>query len=312
MSADEEAPESPRDAAIDWLVRKTEGALSRKEQAAFATWLAADPAHAAAYDDIEQMSVELLKLYAPNEAKPGRAHRRKLQLGSAAAIVATAALLYFSLADFSVFLLSDHYAGTGETRRVTLEDGSRVELGAKSAIALHFTPSQRRLALLQGEAWFEVAPIPAQPFVVEAAGGAVTALGTSFDIALGKDEARVIVTEHRVLVASSGQETIVAEGQQTTFTFGSPARAPRPADTARLTAWRRRKLIVDDAPLSDVLATIGRYRHGLVYCLRPAICARRVSGVFGLDKPLQALNEIETSLGLAAFRLSDYLIVLHE
>lgn len=312
MSAEDDAPESPHDAAIDWVVRKKEGPLSRKEQGAFEAWLAADPAHAAAYDDIEQLSADLSDLRLPRQARSARASRRKLQLASAAASAAAIALLALSLGDLSNFLRSDYYTGTGETQLVTLEDGSRVELNAQSAIALHFTPSQRRLALLQGEAWFEVAPNPARPFAVDAGGGTVTALGTSFDIALEKGETLVTVTKHRVIVASGGLETVVAEGQQSAFTRGSPARAPAPADVARLTAWRRGKLIVDDQPLGDVLATLGRYRRGIVYCLRPAICARRVSGVYAMDNPLQALNEIETSLGLSAFRLSNYLIVLHE
>jgi len=312
MSADDDTPESPHDAAIDWVVRMKEGALSRKEQAAFDAWLAGDPAHAAAYNDIEQLSADLSGLCLPGEAKPARVSSRKLHLAAAAAIAATAALIALTFGDLSAFLLSDYDTGTGETRQLILEDGSRVELNAKSAIALHFTPTQRRLTLLRGEAWFDVTPNPERPFAVEAMGGTVTALGTSFDIAVERDETRVTVTLHRVAVASGGRETIVAEGQQSTFARGTPARTPAPADVARLTAWRRGKLIVADEPLGDVLTMLGRYRHGLVYCLRPAICARRVSGVFSMDNPLQTLSEIETSLGLSAFRLSNYLIVLHE
>jgi transmembrane sensor len=312
MSADNDTPESPHDAAIDWVVRMKEGALSRKEQATFEAWLAADAAHAAAYEDIQQLSADLSNLRLPSQARPARISRRKLQLAAATAITATAALVALTFGDLSAFLLSDYDTGTGETRQITLEDGSHVELSAKSAIALHFTPTQRRLTLLRGEAWFDVASNPTRPFAVEAMGGTVTALGTSFDIALQTDETRVTVTMHRVEVASGGQETIVAEGQQSTFARGTPARAPAPADVARLTAWRRGKLIVADMSLSDVLATLGRYRHGVVYCLRPAICARRVSGVYSLDNPIQALSEIEISLGLSALRLSNYLIVLHD
>ncbi len=312
MSAEDDAPESPHDAAIDWVVRKKEGPLSRKEQAAFRAWLAADPAHAAAYDDIEQLSADLSELRLPGQARPAHASRRKLQLASAAACAAAAAWLYLSLDDLSAFLLSNYTTGTGETQRVTLEDGSRVELAAKSAISVHFTPSQRRLTLLQGEAWFAVAPNPDRPFAVEAGGGVITALGTSFDIALGKGKTLVTVTEHRVVVASGGTDVIVNEGQQSAFRRDSPASAPASADLARLTAWRRGKLIVDDEPLGDFLAMLGRYRHGFVYCLRPAICARRVSGVYGMNDPMRALSEIETSLGLSAFSLSNYLIVLHD
>ncbi|HUB65379.1 MAG TPA: FecR domain-containing protein [Methylocella sp.] len=312
MSADDDTPENPHDAAIDWMVRMKEGALSRKEQAAFEAWLAADPANAAAYDDIEQLSADLSGLRLPRQAKPARVSSRKLHIAAAAAIAATAALAALTFGDLSAFLLSDYDTGTGETRQLILEDGSRVELDAKSAIALHFTPTQRRLTLLRGEAWFDVVPNSARPFTVEAMGGTVTALGTSFDISLKADETQVTVTTHRVAVTSGGQETIVAEGQQSTFTRDTPAHVPAPADVSQLTAWRRGKLIVADEALGDVLARLGRYRHGLVYCLRPAICARRVSGVYGMDDPSQALSEIETSLGLSAFRLTDYLIVLHE
>lgn len=310
MSADSGTPESPRDAAIDWVLRKKEGGLSRRERAAFEAWLAADPAHAAAFADIEQMSADLSALRPPCPAKPAR--RRKFWFAGAAAFGAAFTALYISIGDISAYLLSDYFAGTGETERITLEDGSHVELGPKSAIALHFTPSERRLTLSRGEAWFDVAPNPVRPFVAEAAGGTITALGTSFDIALERSETRVTVTNHRVAVASGGAEIVVAEGEQSSYASGRGARPPAPADIARLTAWRRGKLIVDDEPLGDVLAALGRYRHGLVYCLWPRICARRVSGVYGLDEPLQALNEIETSLGLSAFRLSNYLIVLHD
>lgn len=88
------------------------------------------------------------------------------------------------------------------------------------------------------------------------------------------------VTKHRVMVASGGLETVVAEEQQSGFMRGSPARAPAPADVARLTAWRRGRLIVDDQPLGDVLATLGRHHRGFVYCLWPAICARREAAVW--------------------------------
>jgi transmembrane sensor len=311
MSADEDPPDNPRDAAIDWVLRKKEGALSRAERAAFEAWLAADPARKAAYEDIVQLSADLSAL-GPEHTDTARPRRRYPLLALATTMAATAAVLFLLFDDLSALLLSDHSTGTGETEQLVLEDGSLLELGPKSAIALHYTPAERRLTLLQGEAWFSAVPNPTRPFVVEAAAGTVTALGTSFDIALNKSETLVTVTEHRVAIETGGQKTIVPEGQQSSFVPDKPAQPPAPADVERLTAWRRGKLIADDEPLSDVLAALSRYRHGFVYCLRPAICARRVSGVFGMDDPLQALNEIEKSLGLGAIRLSNFLIVLYD
>src|SRR3546814_16924639 len=39
--------------AVDWFVRRDSGALPAAERAAFESWLAADPAHRAAYAEIE-------------------------------------------------------------------------------------------------------------------------------------------------------------------------------------------------------------------------------------------------------------------
>ncbi|WP_024879488.1 FecR domain-containing protein [Methylosinus sp. LW3] len=309
MSFDSDTPEDPHDIAVDWVLRKKEGPLTRKEQAALDAWLAADAAHAAAFREAEGLSAEFARLSLRRPAKQAPARRRGRPVMAGAAAAMALALL---LGDLSIPFVADYSTGAGETRRVTLADGSHVELGARSAIALHFTPARRRLTLLRGEAWFDVAPDASRPFVVEAAGGSATALGTSFDVALDENGARVTVTEHSVSVASGGAEVVAREGQATSFLRGSSASAPAAANVAKLTAWRRGRLIVEDEALGDVLAMLGRYRHGVVYCLRREICARRVTGVYRTDDPTQALADIETALGLSAYRLSNYLILLHE
>ena len=107
------------------------------------------------------------------------------------------------------------------------------------------------------------------------------------------------MTEHRV---ARGQRRRRASSSRRASRAPSSARragrAPEAVDVDQATAWRRGKLIVRRQPLGDVLAALGRYHRGFVYCVDRAICARRVSGVFGAEDPLQSLQEIETSLGL--------------
>lgn len=312
MSARDDDIEGARDAAIDWWMRRKDGKLSRKEQAAFTAWLAADPRHRAAYDDMARMCDDLERMRPSRPEATRRRTSTRLGLAGTLWLAAACMALYVAFDDLSARLRSDYYAGTGDTKHVTLEDGSRVELDARSAIAVGYDAARRRITVLGGKAWFSVAADPVRPFMVEAAGGKVTALGTAFAISLDEGEARVTVTEHRVLVSSGGREVVLEEGQETAYAPDSPARAPSRADVARHTAWRRGKLIVESEPLGNVLTALSRYRRGFVTCLKPSICARRVSGVFGTEDPLQAITEIETYLGLKAFRLSDYLIVLHE
>lgn len=301
------SPPAVRAAAIDWWLRRNEATLSKKEQAAFEAWLA-DDANRAAYDRLSALG----DFMAPRwpGAGPQRKTRRRRRKAVAAASLALLALLFSD--EIALRLRADVLAGPGETKQATLSDGSRIELDSRSAVALDFGPTQRRVTLLAGEAWFEVAPDPVRPFVVEAAGGTATALGTAFDVALENGKVRVTVTSHSVRVVGGGGEVTVEEGQQSGFGPSRAAAAPEPVDLARATAWRRGKLMFENQPLGEVVRALGRYHRGFVYFLDPALQARRVTGVFNAQDPIAALDEIETSLGLRATHVTKYLTIVHE
>ncbi|HEY8065546.1 MAG TPA: FecR domain-containing protein [Methylosinus sp.] len=308
--AREPAPDEAGDAAIEWFVRLRAGKLSSQETAAFEAWRA-EPPHAAAFDDVLHMYGHLAGMSPARRMRPAPRARR-IRAAALAFAAAAAVAVFASYDEIALRLEADHFTGVGEKRLVTLDDGSHALLDSRSAIALRYSAGERRLRLLSGEAWFEVAPDASRPFVVEAGEGRVTALGTAFDVALEKSGARVTVTEHRVGVASGGKTTIVEEGQQTAFERDAPASAPEAVDLDATTAWRRGKLIVNRQPLGDVLAALGRYHRGYIYCVDRAICARRISGVFGAQEDaLQSLAEIESSLGLRAIHVTRYLILLY-
>jgi transmembrane sensor len=306
---EEHQPQSERDAAIDWLMRRNEGRLSRREQAAFDAWLAADPRNRAAFDDISEMFGRLTAMEF-DRAPRRRAHGAPRAVATLSAIAALVALVVF-FDDVSMWLRSDYYAAPGATTLMTLADGSRVQLDSRSAIAVRYAAGERRVALVEGQAWFEVAPDAARPFVVEAAGGTVTALGTAFDVSLEQGRTSVTVGEHRVAVASGGSAVVVGEGQESVYAPGRSAEPPRVADLARATAWRNRSLIFDDATLGEVVAALGRYHRGHVVFADPALRARRVSGVFGSSDPAEALEEIGAAVGLHVTTLTKYLIILY-
>jgi len=301
-------PDGARDGAIDWWMRQHSGPLSNKEQAEFEAWLASDAANRVAFQKISRITGEIAAR--GPRAAAGRKRRRSLEM--AAGGIALGVVLYASIDDLFLSLRSDYITGTGQRQTVTLGDGSHVELDARSAIAVRYDTGQRRVSLLQGEAWFDVSPDPARPFVVEAAGGTVTALGTAFDVDVEKAWAHVMVTSHRVAVESGGEKLIVGEGQQSAFAEGTPAPPPEPVNIEQATAWRRGKLIFRNKPLGEVVAALGRYHHGTVYFTNAALRARPVSGVFRTDDALAAFDQIETALGIHAFRLSNYLIFLYE
>jgi transmembrane sensor len=296
------------DAAIEWFVRLRAGDLSAGEAADFEKWRAGSPQNAEAFEEVLQMYGHLAGMNSSRRRAGAHPWRRRIVAGASAFAAASLALIDF--ADIDALLRSDYRAGIGETKLVTLEDGSRVQLDSRTSIALRYAASERRVILLGGEAWFDVAPDAARPFVVEAGGGTVTALGTAFDVALGTSGARVIVAKRRVKVSNGGQDVVVEEGQQSAYGPGAGVEPPSAVDATSATAWRRGKLIVEKKPLGEALQALGRYRRGVIYCVRASTCERRISGVFGSDDPLQSLREIEASLGLRAIHLTSYVILL--
>ncbi len=297
--------------AAGWWVKCDAGPLSRADRAAFEAWLAADPAHKAEFDKIEPLLAEMRALGPTGEVKaPRRRFARPSSLFAASLFAFLVTLVMFD--ELSLAWRADFRTKTGETRLVTLADGSRVQLAARSAIAVNFQGTERKLALLDGEAWFQAAPNAARPFVVTAAGGTVTALGTAFDISLEDSRAEVAVTEHQVSVASGGKTVIVKEGEESAFGSSAPPEQPAPVDLERVGAWRRGRLVFDDKPLGEVVTILTRYHHGLVFIPDPAVKQIRVSGVFDAADPQGALAVIESSLGLHAFHFTNYLVVLRE
>lgn len=71
----------------------------------------------------------------------------------------------------------------GETRAITLSDGSRLVLDTTSRARVVFTWAARDIELLDGQAHFEVARDPVRPFRVRTGSAEVVAIGTTFDVA---------------------------------------------------------------------------------------------------------------------------------
>jgi transmembrane sensor len=298
-----------RDAAIEWLSRIKAGTITRSDHKAFEAWLEADNANRAAFDKSSALWGELGGVLLPAAAVAAPASRRTSWLATAA-LAAALFSSYFGK-NLAILWRADFSTGVGELKTVTLEDGSRIELNADTAIAKHYSRGQRGLTLLKGEAWFAVARDPGRPFVVEAAGGTTTALGTSFDVAMTDGGAQVSVTEHKVAVAAAGQVATVEEGQQLSYGADRPVLlAARPTQVENDTAWRRGYLVFNEKPLGEVIAAINRHFHGYCLIVAPSIRSRKVSGLFWTAEPLESIRAIELSLGVHVAYFGNYLVVL--
>ena len=186
-------------------------------------------------------------------------------------------------------------AGHAERKRVQLADGSTVTLAADSRVEIAFTPGERRLRLTEGEALFAVAHNKARPFIVETRHGEVKAVGTAFDVAVGKREAEVTVVEGvvRIALADGARggdaepiEKLARKGERLAFgvdrSGGGSTGFIRQADTVDVggvTAWTRGQLVFHGEPLREVIAEINRYTNDRVVLTDPAAGSIPVYGV---------------------------------
>ncbi len=191
----------------------------------------------------------------------------------------------------------------------TLADGSALELDAGSDVDVQMTADARLVTLKRGRLFVTVAPDPARPFSVIAAGGRTTALGTAFMVARRNDRVTVAVTESAVTVAAGSTSRRVQAGQRLTYGPAGTDAGPGPIGTAD-TAWRNGKLVFQNEALADVVADLGRYRPGRIVLLGDDLAALRVSGIFDTRNPEGVLTAIERTLPVRLTRLTPYLVVI--
>lgn len=184
---------------------------------------------------------------------------------------------------------------TLEHRSMPLDDGSRIELNANSCVAVLYSPTQRQINLLSGEAIFRVNPDSGRPFVVKVRNTSVVAIGTEFDIDVRAESTRVLVMEGRVgLYHTRGDDLSSAPKMEVQLDAGhlidvpddnnkpGLVRAVKSDDTARLNAWLDGEIV--GTRLRDFLAEFPRYYNVEFWPADPRILDIAFYGSVSLKK----------------------------
>ena len=329
--------------AAAWLARCDRG-LTPAEQDEFLQWRRDDPRHAAALARLEKTWGALDALAAEwrpeHSARPnpdllaatarGSGWRRWWLFPVGLAAAAAAALMFFprglepaanppvprrSVVRIAPPATTLTHSGMlkHEPERITLPDGSVVDLNAGAKIEVAFVTEERRVRLLSGEAHFTVTKNPARPFVVAAAGVAVRAVGTAFSVELGEASVAVLVTEGRVRLdqpaggptGEPGYEApVLLAGQRAVIETSAPAAAPVVAavtatEMERALAWQGVRLEFVDMPLAEVAAEFNHHNVRQLV-VDPAVAGLRVGGNFRAENVDAFVRLLESSFGVAA------------
>ena len=261
--------------ALDWLVRVNDPDFDGWEQ--WEAWMAADARHAATYwrlaeDDGE--AVEALKT-APARRLPTL--RRRFALPRRTAIAAAVGVLALGIGWIGWTARPQPWqveTAPGETRTLTLADGTEVALDGGTRLAMD-RRHPRAATLESGRALFEVVHDERRPFVVRAGDATLTDLGTVFDVTLLQDGARVAVSEGAVRVDAGGGSAVLNPGDSVIATARGLER--RPVDIESVDDWRDGRLSWNGERLAVVAQDLSR-ALGRPVNVAPALADRRFSG----------------------------------
>jgi transmembrane sensor len=228
--------------AAEWMACVTDPEASASDFRDWQEWLNTSPAHAAAYQQIEQVwaltghakarQVEGAGSSPPPAEVPAQvpaAVRTGSPAGSEsrsesrsesqgvrrrrrpAMLVASAAALVAAAVGIGVWMFPGRHAtyvletATAEQRSMQLADGSHLVVGAETKVSVELTATRRSLTLDHGIAYFKVAPDKSRPFVVASAGYTAQAVGTAFSVDAQPGRMLVTVGEGVVKVSRAAE-----------------------------------------------------------------------------------------------------------
>lgn len=313
-------PASLAEEAGAWDARLRAPDCTDEDRARFASWRDADPVHRQTFEHLQTIVATLrdergradIRALRDEALRAGEQRRSRVWFASAAAAVAALVLgvvvwkgpspdwLHEPIAA-AITRLSGariYSTSTGQRSTFVLDDGSSIELNAQSRIEVRFSDYRRDVALVEGQALFNVARDLHRPFIVRAGNRQVLALGTRFDVRLDSTSVQVTLLEGTVRVEENtamwkrGQEIELTPGQQlvakidtpsqptSTRTSGTGADVIRDIDVDKVTGWREGRIYFEDLPLEQAVREMNRHSTVHIRLESAELAGLRVNGMF--------------------------------
>lgn len=291
--------------ASEWVQRLNESnAEALVDQ--WVQWCGADAMNLPAFEQMQRLWNAFPEARATSSHPPPLVNRLKHRNGLIA--LAASVVLLVGVAGWFALRYSDNQVletAIGEQRRITLADGSRVDLAPDSRLSTRFTLVRRDVRLVRGQAFFAVAHNAVRPFIVYANNLTVAAVGTEFDVRISPSSTAVTVSQGQVTVAPdvdgvgsgsrSNTEIVRASvGQRVAFSNSAQRLSVAIVDPKVAGAWRDGTLQFVGEPLEDVINALNRYTAPQIV-VAPAFQQTRFTGTVSPSKVhdwLKALEQI--------------------
>ncbi|UTN03318.1 FecR family protein [Flavobacterium bizetiae] len=149
-------------------------------------------------------------------------------------------------------------------KSIQLNDGSKIYLAANSSFQYpeKFKGDERKVSLLKGNAFFEVAKDKKHPFIITSGEIKTRVVGTSFHIQMSKSKCEVIVVTGKVNVTSKGHSVDLIPNEEALFE--SQKLTKLVAEKSFLVNWYNTDVTLNQTTLKQVI-TILQYKYGVLF-----------------------------------------------
>jgi len=187
----------------------------------------------------------------------------------------------------------------GQVQKLILPDGTKVWINSNSQLCFptHFDSKIRQVSLT-GEAYFEVAHVPAQPFRVKGSHYNTEVLGTHFNVqSYPAGLEKITLLEGRVKVSNHKGSVYLSPGQQALGTADQPTKIN--VDTLDVLAWKKGYLTFDNVNLEQLTAQIKEWYNVKFIIIRTKNQDRfsgtykRTNSLSDLLKNIEAVSDLK-------------------
>ena len=238
--------------------------------------------------------------------------------------VAASVLIILSLAVTIALFINPELAGrkitiaTNSDQKnilVSLPDGSRIFLNRNSEFTYSSKFGKRgRNVELTGEAFFEIAPDPSKPFVIDAGNASVRVVGTSFNVITKNDDeaVEVFVKTGKVMLSdNSGSGSIALDpGYVGTIAKGKPEKALN--NNPNYLSWNTGLLVYNGQTLDVVISDLKRVYNMNIVADDKTILENRWTSAVDNQPPETIIRLICASFNLSYKKDGDVYHLLRE
>lgn len=359
-----ERPEDLLAEAAIWLSEIQDPKCSAEHYSSWLEWLEADPDHVQAFDDVTVASTAVSKykedlrsvpipddaaldadrydaqmpvskwqkrdrrISVPLSVRPRPTLLLQMVAMLAIGVIGLSILAHHNLSTTPIRSYAANYeTAKAEYQKEELDDGSTIDIGPVSSLAINFTSENRTVVLGTGEATFSVAKAENRPFVVVAGPGTITAIGTQFNVRRDSNRVVISVLEGSVTVKPHSRTFFAPGASSADFPPDEPLRLTAgqqaiydetgvlrvgTADPGVVTSWQTGRLQYLREPLRFVVTGINRYSEAEIVIADSELEELEFTGTVFPGQTDEWLQSLAAVAPLRVERIGDNTIVLRK